>query len=609
MAAKIEDYAVIGNGETAALVCRDGSVDWLCMPRFDSAACFAALLGDESNGRWRIAPSGAHRSHRAYRGKTLILETFYETDGGSAKLIDFMAREEGRSYLCRRVEGISGTIEMNAALCVRFDYGASIPWVTQLGDGRLKFVVGPDQLVLQSSIRPADGAIRDQLHFTVKQGEIMDFALGWTLSYRDEPPPVDLQAALAETEDFWTGWAARFPGAGKYSDEVQRSLITLKSLAHFETGGIVAAVTTSLPEQLGGERNWDYRFCWLRDATLTLYALLESNYVEEAKRWRHWLSRAIAGSAEQLQIMYRLDGARRLDEYELDWLPGYENSKPVRIGNAASGQVQLDIYGEVLDALYFARKQNLPQEEGVWNLVLELLERLAKIWDQPDDGIWEMRGGRRHFTHSKVMAWVAFDRAVRLVEDYGHEGPVGEWRRIRKAIHEEVCAKGFDKSRNCFVQYYGAKEVDASLLLIALTGFLPADDPRVAGTVKAIEEDLLSEGFVLRYRTEAGTDGLSGNEGAFLACSFWLVDNYVLLGRFQEAEELFEKLLSLRNDLGLLAEEYDARAKRQVGNFPQAFSHIGLINSAYNLTRANGPAAKRADGDGAAAPVTSSEAV
>lgn len=597
MAGLIEDYAVIGNGETAALVCRDGSVDWLCMPRFDSAACFAALLGDESHGRWVITADGESRSSRTYRGKTLILETLYETESGSARVIDFMTSEAGRSYLLRQVEGLKGRVRMYSELIVRFDYGSDIPWTTRQTDGRMKFVVGPDQLLLQSAVHFRNEDFRSKASFTITEGHKLDFALGWSLSYRDMPPPVDLPAVLAQVEDRWNGWSDRFSGAGRYSDAVLRSLITLEAMAHVDTGGIVAAVTTSLPEQIGGPRNWDYRYCWLRDATLTLYALLESDYVEEARRWRRWLSRAIAGSADQLQIMYGVDGARRLDEWEVPWLPGYEKSSPVRIGNAASGQVQLDVYGEVLDALYFARVKGLPEEEGAWDVLLEMLRHLTAIWNEPDDGIWEVRGGRRHFTHSKVMAWVAFDRAIRMAEEFGHDGPTDEWCKLRDEIHAQVCEQGFDKTRNTFVQYYGSNAVDAALLLIALTGFLPPEDPRVAGTVKAIEEDLLHDGFVLRYRTEAGTDGLPAGEGAFLACSFWLADNYVLLGRHDEARQLFERLLALRNDVGLLAEEYDPQRKRQVGNFPQAFSHIALINTAFNLTQAEGPAAQRSDPD------------
>ena len=601
MTLKIEDYAVIGNCETAALVGRNGSVDWLCMPRFDSGACFAALLGDESHGRWRIAPAGPHESCRQYRDETLILETCFETETGSVTVTDFMSREEGRSYLLRRVTGTSGAVEMEANLVIRFDYGASVPWASRLPDGRVKFVVGPDMLVLQSPVDFHGHDLRSEARFTISEGETLDFVLGWSLSYRAVPPPIDLAETLNDIENQWKGWAARFPGAGKYSEAVARSLLTLKALAHFETGGIVAAATTSLPEQIGGPRNWDYRYCWLRDATLTLYALLESNYIEEAKRWRHWLTRAIAGSAEQLQIMYRVDGARWLHEWDVPWLPGYENSAPVRIGNAASGQIQLDIYGEVLDALYFARQKGLPEEKDAWNVVLELLDHLAKIWDQPDDGIWEMRGGRRQFTHSKIMAWVAFDRAIRMVREFNHPGPAESWEKIRAEIHAQVCEQGFDRERNSFVQYYGGKTVDAALLLIALTGFLPPEDPRVAGTVKAIEDELLQDGFVLRYRTETGADGLPAGEGAFLACSFWLADNYVLLGRRAEAQILFERLLSLRNDVGLLAEEYDPHLKRQVGNFPQAFTHIALINTAYNLVKSEGPAAQRADAPSEAA--------
>jgi GH15 family glucan-1,4-alpha-glucosidase len=592
--AKIEDYALIGNRETAALVSRDGSVDWLCMPRFDSPACFCALLGDESHGRWLITPDEPATSRRGYAGGTLVLETLHKTASGTVLVTDFMTREEKHSYLMRRVTGLKGVVKMRTEMTVRMDYGSTIPWATRLDDGRIQFIAGPERLLLQTPVRFKNEDFRSVARFEINAGETRDFVLGWSRSYRHLPSPRALGNALRETLENWQLWAARFNGAGPYSEAVERSLLTLHALAHFDTGGIVAAPTTSLPEALGGERNWDYRYCWLRDATLTLYALMESNYAEEAAHWRRWLVRAIAGSPAQLQIMYGVAGERWLDERELPWLPGYENSRPVRIGNAASGQVQLDIYGEVMEALYLARQKGLPEDDNVWAIQLEMLHHLAEIWDKPDDGIWEVRGGQKHFTHSKVMAWVAFDRAIRSMEDFNLEGPVEEWRAMRDRIHMQICEKGFDKDRNSFVQYYGAKGVDAALLMIAPTGFLPPDDPRVAGTVKAIEEDLLQDGFVLRYRTEEGVDGLAKGEGAFLACSFWLADNYILLGRMREARELFERLLALRNDLGLLAEEYDPKAKRQVGNFPQAFSHIALINTAYNLAKAEPPVAERA---------------
>jgi len=485
-------------------------------------------------------------------------------------------------------------VAMHSELRVRLDYGAAVPWVTRLDDGRTKYVVGPDRLILQSDVLFTNENMYSAADFDIGEGEQMDFVLGWSPSYNDIPPALDVAEALQETADGWSEWAARFTGAGEWSDIVLRSLITLKALTHFATGGIVAAATTSLPESLGGARNWDYRYCWLRDATLTLYALLEANFVEEANAWQGWLLRAIAGSPAQLQIMYGIAGERRLDEWEIPWLPGYENSAPVRVGNAASGQIQLDVYGEVMDALYFGRLNGLEADPEMWGLQREMIAHLQQIWDQPDDGIWEVRGGRRQFTHSKVMAWVAIDRAIRSAEEFQLDGPLEEWRSLRATIHEQVCAQGFNAARNSFVQYYGADNVDASLLMIALTGFLPASDPRVAGTVAAIEEELLQDGFVLRYRTEKPVDGLAPGEGAFLACSFWLADNYILLGRIDDARKLFTKLTALCNDVGLLSEEYDPGTQRQVGNFPQAFSHIALINTAYNLERALGPAAKRA---------------
>ena len=597
MAGLIEDYAVIGNCETMALVGRDGSIDWLCLPRFDSAACFAALLGDEGHGRWLMAPAEADAQvTRRYRDGTLILETTFETESGAVVLIDCMTRALGCSNLLRRVRGLRGTVPMQAELTVRFDYGISVPWVSRTADGRVQFVAGPDRLLLQTSVKVENKALRTKGNFEVQAGEEVDFSLGWSKSYHKAPPPLDVGQTI-ETEDAgWRGWSSRFEGIGEWSDIVLRSLITLKALTHYETGGIVAAATTSLPEKIGGERNWDYRYCWLRDATLTLYALLESNFIEEAEAWRQWLIRAIAGSPEQLQIMYGIAGERRLDEWTIPWLPGYEKSTPVHIGNAAAGQVQLDVYGEVMDALYYGRTRGLPSDETMWGLERALIGHLQQIWDQPDDGLWEVRGGRRQFTHSKVMAWVAVDRAIRSAEEFGLQAPLDEWRAWRQQIHDEVCSKGFDTERNTFVQYYGGKTLDASLLMIALVGFLPASDARVQGTVAAIERGLLRDGFVIRYDTAGSDDGLPAGEGAFLVCSFWLADNYVLQGRLDDARRLFEKLVKLTNDVGLLAEEYDPVQKRQVGNFPQAFSHIALINTAYNLSRAYGPAAERGAG-------------
>jgi GH15 family glucan-1,4-alpha-glucosidase len=594
----IEDYAIVGNCETAALVGRDGSIDWLALPRFDSAACFAALLGGPENGRWLITPStpGA-KATRRYREGTLILETTFETDEGSAVLVDGMGRRNDETDLVRLLRGMHGRLALRMELVLRFEYGVIVPWLRRLEDGRLTAVAGPDRVTLSTPVELRGEDLKTVAEFTVGAGEEIPFVLTWSPSYRPIPAPADAGATVETATAGWKAWTECYKaeGSGEWSEAVLRSLITLKALTHRETGGIIAAVTTSLPEQLGGPRNWDYRFCWLRDATITLYALTNSGFLEEAGAWREWLLRAIAGLPTQLQIMYGLAGERRLTEYEVPWLAGYEGAAPVRIGNAASDQLQLDVYGEVLDALYQARRMGLaPSEEG-WRLERLLVEYLETIWDQPDEGIWEVRGGRRHFTHSKVMAWVAFDRAVRTVEEFGLEGPVDRWRVLRERVHREVCAKAFDLELGSFVQSYGSKEVDASLLLLPLVGFLPAEDPRIIGTVATVEQLLLKDGFVARYDTRSTVDGLPGNEGAFLACSFWLADNYVLQGRHQDARRLFERLLALRNDVGLLAEEYDPRARRQVGNFPQAFSHVALVNTAHNLTRAFGPAQHRAE--------------
>ena len=597
MPSRIEDYAVIGNCETMALVGLDGSIDWLGLPRFDSPACLAALLGSTENGRWLIAPSDADAvSSRRYLGDTLILETTFETASGTVCVIDFLSRRGAVSDVVRMVRGISGSVAMRTELIVRFDYGSVVPWVTQPDNGRLQIISGPDRLLLDTSVPLHGQDMRTVGEFEVAAGQEVVFVLTWTPSYKAEPEPMSAAKALKEVESFWSDWAAAFKPAGEWSDAVLRSLLTLKALSHWETGGIVAAGTTSLPEQLGGSRNWDYRFCWLRDATFTLLALMEAGFLEEARAWRDWLLRAAAGSPDQLQIMYGIAGERRLDEYEVPWLRGYEGAAPVRIGNAAAGQVQLDVYGEVLDALYLARRAGLATDASGWALECALVAHLETIWDQPDDGIWEVRGGRQHFTHSKVMAWVAFDRAVRSAEEFGLEAPLDRWRAVRDRIHDEVCDHGFDAGQNSFVQSYGSTALDASLLLIVLVGFLPAADPRVRGTLAAIERNLMRDGFVMRYDTGRGVDGLPPGEGAFLACSFWLVDNYVLQERYEDARALFVRLLALRNDVGLLAEEYDATAKRQVGNFPQAFSHLALINCAHNLTAAAGPAHKRAAG-------------
>jgi len=597
MPCRIEDYAVIGNCETMALVGRDGSIDWLGLPRFDSAACFSALLGEPEHGRWLIAPIvGNAKISRRYRGDTLILETEFETETGSVCIIDFMSRREGVSDLVRIVKGMRGTVAMHTELVVRFEYGSIVPWVSRQEDRRLELTAGPDRLVLETRVPLRGANLRTVGEFDVETGDEVALTLSWTPSYRPAPPPFRATDALAEAERFWSNWAIPIKRAAEWSEAVLRSLLTLKALSHRETGGIVAAGTTSLPEKIGGTRNWDYRFCWLRDATFTLYALLEAGFLGEARAWRQWLLRAVAGSPDDLQIMYGVAGERRLAEYEVPWLPGYQKSGPVRIGNAAAGQVQLDVYGEVLDALYVARRAGLAANDASWGLECALIEHLETIWDQPDDGIWEVRGGRKHFTHSKVMAWVAFDRAVRSSEEFGLEAPLDRWRAIRDRIHRRVCDDGFDTKQNSFVQSFGVIALDASLLLMPIVGFLPASDARIRGTLAAIERNLVRDGFVMRYITAAGTDGLPPGEGAFLACSFWLADNYVLQGRIDEARVLFARLLSLRNDVGLLAEEYDPISKCQLGNFPQAFSHLALINTARNLIGASGPVHQRSAG-------------
>jgi GH15 family glucan-1,4-alpha-glucosidase len=597
MPIRIEDYAIIGNCESLALVGNNGSIDWLGFPRFDSPAFFAALLGEPEHGRWLMAPTDARaRVTRRYRGSTMILETRFETDTGSVCISDFMTRREGASDLVRMVRGVSGKVAMKTELMARFDYGSEIPWVTRREDGRLQLVAGPDRLLLEAPIPLRGEHMSSVGEFEIAEGEELAFTLTWSLSYRREPERFNATHALENVESYWAGWASSFTASGEWGEPVLRSLLTLKALSHWETGGIVAAGTTSLPEQIGGPRNWDYRFCWLRDATFTLYALMESGFLGEAKAWRDWLLRAAAGSPETLQVLYGVAGERRLEEFEVPWLPGYESSLPVRIGNAASGQLQLDIYGEVMDALFVGRELGLEADESSWALERALMDHLETIWDQPDDGIWEVRGGRKMFTHSKVMEWVAFDRAVRSAEKYGLEAPLERWRATRDLIHETICSRGFDAAQNSFVQFFEGNLLDASLLLIPLVGFLPASDPRVQGTVAAIERNLQRDGFVMRYDTGPGVDGLPPGEGAFLACSFWLADNYVLQGRYDEARELFERLISLRNDVGLFSEEYDPATKRHLGNFPQALSHLAMINTAHNLTSARGPAEQRSSG-------------
>ena len=587
--ARVEDYGLISDLQTAALVGRDGSIDWACFPRFDSGACFAALLGTSDHGRWLIAPRGdAWSSGRSYRQNTLVLETEWECETGKARVIDFMPPRGKAPDIVRIVEGIAGEVEMNAELVMRYDYGSTLPWVRRLDDDTRVAIAGPDALCFRSPVEHRGENYRTIGEFTVREGERVPFTLTWYPSNEDPPEPIDPEQALQDTVDFWTDWIAPCDYDGPWKEVVQQSLIVLKALIYAPTGGIVAAPTTSLPEKLGGERNWDYRYCWLRDATLVLLAFINAGFLEEAAAWRLWLLRAAAGDPAALQIMYGVAGERRLTEMTLDWLPGYESSRPVRAGNAASAQFQLDVYGEVLDAMHQARVHELPRLPEAWSLQRRLLAFLENVWKEPDDGIWEVRGGRRHFTHSKVMAWVAFDRGVRAVEEFDRTGPVERWREIREEIHREVCERGFDPELNSFTQSYGSKRLDASLLVIPLVGFLPPDDARVVGTVAAVERELYRDGFVYRYAGDdehATVDGLPPGEGAFLPCTFWLVDNLALQGRLHEAEELFERLLSLRNDLGLLAEEWDPQSRRHLGNFPQAFTHVALVNTAFNLDR------------------------
>ena len=594
MALLIEDYAVIGDCETAALVGRNGSIDWLCWPRFDSDACFAALLGTPDSGRWIIAPRTSDvRITRRYRPNTMILETRFETAEGAVTLIDFMPLRDNCSNLIRMVVGESGSVRMRVELIIRFGYGAIVPWVTRLEDGGLRAIAGPDMLVLHTPVALRGEELKTVGEFLIGAGDTVPFSLVHGPSHLPPVTPSVPQTALAATERYWTEWSDRCRAGDLWPDAVKRSLLTLKALTYAPTGGIIAAPTTSLPEQFGGPRNWDYRFCWLRDATLTLLALMNGGYYDEAHAWRDWLVRALAGSPDQLQIMYGIAGERRLTEWEVRWLPGYEDSRPVRVGNAAHGQLQLDVYGEIMDALHVARRGALAGSVSGWELQRALLDHLEKIWREPDEGIWEVRGPRCHFTHSKVMAWVAFDRAIKSVEQFGLRGPLDHWRKLRADIHADVCAHGFNRDIGSFVQCYGRRELDASLLLLPTMGFLPPSDARIRGTVEAIERTLVVDGFVRRYDTEETEDGLPPGEGVFLACSFWLVDAYVMLERLDDARKLFERLLALRNDVGLLAEEYDPAAGRMAGNFPQAFSHVALVNSAFNLSRVQKPAQQR----------------
>jgi len=594
MSTPIEDYALIGDCRSAALVGRNGSIDWLCWPRFDSEACFAALLGSHEHGRWLVAPHGEARITRRYRPDTLVLETHFETAAGAATLIDFMPLRGYHQEIVRLVVGKRGKLRMQTELILRFGYGAVVPWVTRLENGSLRAIAGPDMAVLHTPVELKGKDLTTLGDFIVGDGEIIPFVLTYSRSHEPLPTPNDPTTALQETEAFWKRWSAKSRLAGEWSDVVRRSVITLKALTYEPTGGIVAAPTTSLPERIGGRRNWDYRYCWLRDATLTLLGAMHAGFFEEAQSWREWLLRAVAGSPGQLQIMYGIAGERRLDEWEASWLPGYESSKPVRIGNAAHRQLQLDVFGEILDVHYQARRHGLSTHQSGWDAQLKFLEHLAEIWREPDHGIWEMRSRPQHFTYSKVMAWVAFDRAIKSVETFGLDGPVEAWRKLRDEICDDVCARGFNRKLGTFVQAYGSDQLDANLLLLPCVGFLPASDRRVADTIAAIERTLVRDGFVMRYSTEEVADALPPGEGAFLACSFWLVDAYILQNRYDDAERLFRRLVGLCNDVGLLSEEYDPRAGRLVGNFPQAFSHLALVNSAYNLTRITKPVQQRA---------------
>ncbi|MBL0422555.1 glycoside hydrolase family 15 protein [Ramlibacter sp. AW1] len=599
MSLKIEDYALIGDCESAALVGKNGSIDWLCWPRFDSAACFAALLGSPEHGRWLLAPADPQaRSRRRYEDGSVVLQTDWETAHGRVLVTDFMPVRDSSPHLIRTVRGLAGDVPMTMDLAFRFDYGSVIPWVTRLeqGDG-IRAVAGPDMVVLRSPVALRGEDSRTRAEFTVHAGDHFSFALSYVPSHQEEPRGADAAQALCETRQFWRDWSARCTHTGNWHEAVLRSHITLKALTYAPTGGIVAAATTSLPERHGGTRNWDYRYCWLRDATFTLLSLMDSGYRDEAFAWRQWLLRAVAGNPAKAQIMYGLAGERRLTEWEVPWLPGYQGARPVRVGNAAYSQLQVDVFGEVLDALYQARCAHLGGDPQVgWDLEQALVRHLTTVWDQPDEGIWETRGERRHFTFSKVMAWVALDRAVRSAQQFGLPGPASEWTSLRDRIHRDICEKAFDARLGSFTQSYGSSHLDASLLLLPVVGFLPASDPRIQGTVAAIEHRLLRDGLVLRYDSAEASDGLPPGEGAFLACSFWFVDNLVLQGRQAQARELFEHLLSLRNDVGLLAEEYDPVAKRQLGNFPQAFSHLALADSARNLGQAPGPAERRQKG-------------
>jgi len=598
----IEDYGLIGNMLSAALVARDGSIDWLCLPHFDSPACFAALLGDESHGRWLLAPAQPRaRARRRYLPDTAVLETLHETETGAVRVYDFMplSDEDERVDVVRIVRGERGHVDMHTELTLRFNYGQAVPWVRRRDYG-LSAIAGPDAVELHTSVPMEGHDMKSVASFRVQQGQTVPFTLSYHRSHKTPHFVPDRMESMDRTIAWWQEWAKRCHwenGPGERRDAVVRSLITLKLLIFQPTGGIVAAPTTSLPEELGGSRNWDYRHCWLRDSALTLYALLNAGYREEAEAWRQWLLRAAAGHPNQIQIMYGIAGERWLPENEIPWLPGYEGSAPVRIGNGAAGQMQLDVYGELIETLHAGRVADLAPLAEAWRMQKVLLKPLEQLWDQPDHGIWEVRGPRRAFTHSRLMCWVALDRSIKSCERFGLEGPVDRWRKLCERIRQDICTHGYDARMNSFVQYYGGTALDASLLLIPQVGFLPAGDRRVQGTIAAIERKLMRDGLLLRYSTEESDDGLPGEEGAFLACSFWLADAYIMQGRLDDAERLFERLLALRNDLGLLAEEYDVARRRLVGNFPQGFSHIGLVNTAYNLGKAGGTARQRSTSD------------
>jgi GH15 family glucan-1,4-alpha-glucosidase len=597
MPLQLEDYGLIGDTHTAALVGYDGSIDWLCVPRFDSAACFAALLGTRDHGRWLLAPAGGHRAtHRRYRDETLILETDFATAEGTVRVVDCMPVSGGRPDVFRRVEGLSGRVRVRSELVMRLDYGHVVPWIREVGK-RTSAFAGPDTLTLDSDIEHYYEGADIVAEFFLNAGEHAEFRLTWSTP-RDQPPEhIDVGKGIRRVETWWRDWVSSCTYEGEYREAVVRSLVTLKAMEYGPSGGIVAAPTTSLPEKLGGVRNWDYRFCWIRDATFTLLALLDAGFEAEAVAWREWLLRALAGQPDQMQLMYGVEGERRLTEFELDWLPGYANSRPVRVGNAASDQFQLDVYGELMDALHQARTRGIPPDESAWQVQRVLMDFLEGNWREPDEGIWEVRGERRQFTHSKVMAWAAADRAVRAVEEFGLDGPVGSWKRLRQEIFDEVCERGYDAERNTFTQYYGSRELDAALLMMGPVGFLPATDKRMTGTIAAIEQELCRDGLVHRYTMTKQTerlDGLPPGEGAFLPCTFWLADSYLLAGFRDEGRAVFERLLGLRNDLGLLSEEYDVDAGRLVGNFPQALSHLALVNTAHDLASDEGPSRRRA---------------